>query len=169
MVSTNTGAALGIEGIVPSNFNSISRTNKGSQYRANLILEFSEIYKLLKSSSVVDLVDVQFVASRHIVRPGTIRLTFQLKEAHAQYFALLKGLLGFGIVADVAIESDRVARQFTIDTSVVNNGEAIDYLTNVFTSFQREIKFKNTLRVILLKEQEIKRELDELYAQFRAI
>src|SRR5690606_1081205 len=115
MVSTNTGAALGIEGIVPSNFNSISRTNKGSQYRANLILEFSEIYNLLKSSGVVYLVGVQFLASRHIVRPGTISLTLQLKEGHAQYFALLKGLLVFGIVADVAIESDWGERQFTSD------------------------------------------------------
>lgn len=156
------GAVIGTDRITTSfpsqTFSAIARTSN----RIGPVPD-SELYKWIKLSHLVRLVDVQMVASRQVLLPGRINFLIQLKSEHAKYFTLLNGLFELGVSSAVSVEADKVRKRFVVTTSITNDIEAMSHLNTVFKLLQQEVEFRNTLRKIRVKEEQYSRELKQLY------
>lgn len=98
-----------------------------------------------------------------------VSLAFQVKEAFAAHFILIKGLIEFNRAKDLKFAFNRDERSFEIDLEAVQLDTLNAFLAHIHALLQKEIQFKAVLKKVIAFENHYKALRDEVYSEQQAV
>ena len=98
-----------------------------------------------------------------------VSLAFQVKEAFAAHFILIKGLIEFNRSKDLKFAFDRDEKSFEIDLEAAQLDTLNDFLAHIHGLLQKEIQFKAVLKKVIAFENQYKALRDEVYGEQQAV
>lgn len=98
-----------------------------------------------------------------------VSLAFQLKEAFAAHFILIKGLIEFNRSKDLKFVFNRDEKSFEIDLEAAQLDTLNNFLGHIHALLQKEIQFKAVLKKVIAFENQYKALRDEVYGEQQAV
>ena len=154
--------------------------------RERLNYNFVNLFKVLsrrdlanspgKWNSAIDRLvtrDLLTVKSQSVAKADAIfpldryNITFTLPNKYTDHFVLLRGLLEFSRPRTIKIISSALDRSFYVEFSENQAEHFVTYLETILNSLVKEIKFKESLRALIIFEEKVKLEQAVLYANLK--
>ena len=98
-----------------------------------------------------------------------VSLAFQVKQAFAAHFILIKGLIEFNRSKDLKFVFNRDEKSFEIDLEATQLDALNDFLGHIHALLQKEIQFKGVLKKVIAFENQYKALRDVVYAEQQAV
>ena len=132
---------------------------------------FLSLIQFFKTSKVSHAVFFRFVPAGNLAYKERLILKFSLTKQYANYFPLLRGLLGFGTLPGLKVTIDSITRTFEVEIVSGGTNNVLPYFENIFSEILKEAKFKSALKKVILIQQEVKKiqeeSLDGLYESLK--
>jgi hypothetical protein len=142
-----------------------------STTKSELIHSDINIDRLINWLSKVNYITgIQYsvIAAGQLYLKDRLIVKFTLKESYAPNFVLLRGLFEFGKPSGIIISANKTDKTFTLDVLSTEIENSLQYLETIFNWLAKEIKFKETLKEVILLKKEIRRKEALAYENLRS-
>lgn len=126
----------------------------------------SSIDRLIKNE-IISIKSLTTVPADGIFLLDRYAITFRLTDKFANHFVLLRGLLEFSRPKTIKITSNAIDKTFHVELSETQANHFVNYLDMKLGWLMKEIKFKESLRALIIFEKKVKREQAILYANMK--
>ncbi len=122
----------------------------------------------INNTTLLTVVEATTLPIGKIFKNDRVVIRFQLAQGYQKYFGLLRGLFAFQHQRNVTISSVFADQGFELQLSI-NEVDAIkSYLEEILGSIEREISFKESLKVVIDFEQQVRKEQAKLYSALKS-
>lgn len=125
------------------------------------------LFQWLKKSPVLSADVLRVLPAGRLMRSAHLYAKFRLHPDYAKHFVLLRGLFAFSQPKHIDITVDKADASFEVRLSETDVPRVLQYVETIIARLQQEIRFKDSLRVIVKYEEKLKAEQVRLYEALR--